>query len=243
DAFVLGDVRGGLAEEKALALGGEEQAEQQLDGGRLAGTVGPEQAEDFALADLHGEGAQGGLLLSAPEVAVYLGELARLNDDIMGHGPAPRQRNQSGSPIRVIHPSTQRARQRFTRSGPVQSRNVSTTSKRSVTSSSKKAQNRQQTPGSTWRTRASCSRQRAHQSASAQSWPDATTRVGTGGWGRPHSSGWAMKDGSTSPSGRPALRRYWGNGFSPEVESMGAARAFAYDSAASLPRNACKSLA
>src|SRR5262249_23928818 len=110
DAFVLGDVRGGLAEEKALALSGEEQAEQQLDGGRLARTVGPEQAEDFALADLHGEGAQGGLLLSAPEVAVYLGELARLNDDIMGHGPAPRQRNQSGSPIRVIHPSTQRAR-------------------------------------------------------------------------------------------------------------------------------------
>ena len=85
DAFVLVDVGGGLAEDEGLAVGGEEQAEQQLDGGGLAGAVGAEQAEDFALVDLEVEGVQGGLLLPAPEVAVDLGQVARFDDDFLGH--------------------------------------------------------------------------------------------------------------------------------------------------------------
>ena len=50
-SFLL-DVGGGLAEDEGVAVGGEEQAEQQLDGGGLAGAVGAEQAEDLAAVDL-----------------------------------------------------------------------------------------------------------------------------------------------------------------------------------------------
>ena len=50
----LRDVGGGLAEDEGLAVGREEQAEQQLDGGGLAGAVGAEQAEDLAAVDLRG---------------------------------------------------------------------------------------------------------------------------------------------------------------------------------------------
>ena len=50
----LRDVGGGLAEDEGVAVGREEQAEQQLDGGGLAGAVGPEQAEDLAAVDLAG---------------------------------------------------------------------------------------------------------------------------------------------------------------------------------------------
>ena len=85
DAFVLAHVGGGLAEDEGLAVGGEEQAEQQLDGGGLAGAVGAEQAEDFAAVDLEVEGAQGDLLLAPPEVAVDLGQLAGFDDRIVGH--------------------------------------------------------------------------------------------------------------------------------------------------------------
>src|SRR5262249_50289331 len=85
DLLVLADVGGGLAEDERLAVGGEEQAEQQLDGGGLPRAVGAEEAEDFALADLDVEGPQGGLLLAAPEVAVDLGQLARFDDHIGGH--------------------------------------------------------------------------------------------------------------------------------------------------------------
>src|SRR3546814_6960275 len=38
-----------------LAAGGFEQAAQHLEGGRFAGAVRPEQAEDFAFADLRSE--------------------------------------------------------------------------------------------------------------------------------------------------------------------------------------------
>ena len=51
----LRDVGGRLAEDEGLAVGGEEQAEQQLDGGGLAGAVGAEQAEDLAAVDLEVE--------------------------------------------------------------------------------------------------------------------------------------------------------------------------------------------
>src|SRR5262249_14748796 len=44
------------------------------------------QAEDLALEDLEVEGAQGDLLLPAPEVAVDLGEITRLDDYLLGHG-------------------------------------------------------------------------------------------------------------------------------------------------------------
>ena len=83
DAFVFLDLGRRLPEDEGVAVGGEEQAEQQLDGGRLAGAVGAEQAEDFAAIDLHVEGAQGDLLLPAPEVAVDLGQLARFDDDLL----------------------------------------------------------------------------------------------------------------------------------------------------------------
>ena len=68
-------VGGGLAEDEGLALGGKQQAQQQLDGRGLARAVGAEQAEDLALADLQVEGLEGGLLLPAPEVAIDLGQL------------------------------------------------------------------------------------------------------------------------------------------------------------------------
>ena len=77
----LRDVGGRLAEDEGVAVGREEQAEQQLDGGGLAGAVGAEQAEDFAAVDLQVEGAQGGLLFAAPEVAVDLGQVAGFDDN------------------------------------------------------------------------------------------------------------------------------------------------------------------
>ena len=52
DALVLGDVGGRLAENEGIAVGGEKQTQEELDGGGLAGAVGAEQAEDLALADL-----------------------------------------------------------------------------------------------------------------------------------------------------------------------------------------------
>ncbi len=73
DAFVFGHVGGGLAEDEGFAIGGIEQTEQQFDGRRLAGAIGTEQTEDFALTNLHVEGAEGGLFLPAPKVAVDLG--------------------------------------------------------------------------------------------------------------------------------------------------------------------------
>ena len=54
--LVLLDLGGRLAEDEGVAGGREEQAEQQLDGGGLAGAVGAEQAEDLALVDLAGRG-------------------------------------------------------------------------------------------------------------------------------------------------------------------------------------------
>src|SRR5262249_43578218 len=47
------------------------------------------QAEDFAAPDVQVEGAQGDLLLTAPEVAVNLCEVPRFDDDVAGHERAP----------------------------------------------------------------------------------------------------------------------------------------------------------
>ena len=74
----------GSPKTKASPAGREQQPEEQLDGGGLAGAVGPEQAEDFALVDLQVEGVEGGLLLAAPEVAIDLGQASGLDDGI-GH--------------------------------------------------------------------------------------------------------------------------------------------------------------
>ena len=92
DALVLAHVGGRLAEDEGLAVGGEEQAEQELDGGGLAGAVGAEQAEDLAAVDFEVEGAEGVLLLAAPEVAVDLGELAGFDNHILSHEGASSSR-------------------------------------------------------------------------------------------------------------------------------------------------------
>ena len=85
DPLVLGDVGGRLVEDQRLALGGEEQAEQQLDRGRLARAVGAEQAEDLAPMDLQVERLQRLDLRAAPEVAVDLGQVPGLDDDVTAH--------------------------------------------------------------------------------------------------------------------------------------------------------------
>src|SRR5205085_5597246 len=92
DALVLLDRRGRLAEHEGVALGREEQAQEQLDGGGLARAVGAEQAEDLAALDRQVQGAERGLLAPAPEVAVDLGEVARLDDRFQGHGRPPSGR-------------------------------------------------------------------------------------------------------------------------------------------------------
>ncbi len=89
----------GSPKTKASPLGGEEQAEQQLDGGGLAGAVGAEQAEDFALVDLEVEGVEGGLLLAAPEVAVDLGEASGFDDGIGHYAVSGRSARRSGGTV------------------------------------------------------------------------------------------------------------------------------------------------
>src|SRR5262249_59618837 len=70
DPLVLLDVQGRLVEDQGVALGREEQAQQQLDGGGLARAVGAEQAEDLAAFDGQVERPEGGLFAAAPEGAV-----------------------------------------------------------------------------------------------------------------------------------------------------------------------------
>ena len=82
DPFVLRDVGRVLAEDQSLPAGREEQAQQQLDRGGLARAVGAEQAEDLAAVDLQVERLESPHLLPAPEVAIDLGQVARLDDDI-----------------------------------------------------------------------------------------------------------------------------------------------------------------
>ncbi len=85
DPLVLGDVGRRLVEDQRLALGREQQAEQQLDRGRLSRAVGPEQAEDLAAIHLQVEGLERLDLGAAPEIAVDLGQVPGLDDDFMTH--------------------------------------------------------------------------------------------------------------------------------------------------------------
>ena len=85
DSLVLGDVGRRLAEDEGIALGREEQAEQEFDRGGLARAVRSEQAEDLASFDLEVERFEGLDLGAAPEVAVDLGEVAGLDDDVAIH--------------------------------------------------------------------------------------------------------------------------------------------------------------
>src|SRR5262249_52335263 len=97
DALVFLDLHRRLPENQGIPFGGEEQAQQELDGGGLAGPVRPEQAEDLAAKDLEIEGPERHLLLAAPKIAVYFRQLARLNDDfVVGHEWPPRERMERG---------------------------------------------------------------------------------------------------------------------------------------------------
>ena len=99
-SFLL-DVGGRHVEDEGVAVGGKEQAEQELDGGGLAGAVGAEQAEDLAAADFEVEGPQGHLLLPAPEVAIDLGQLPRF-DEMLSAMRLPQDRHAAGPPP-VVH--------------------------------------------------------------------------------------------------------------------------------------------
>ena len=81
DPFVLADVGGVLAEHQRPAAGGKQQPQEQLDGRRLARAVGAQQAENLAPPHFQVERFEGPHLLPAPEVAVDLGQIVRLDHD------------------------------------------------------------------------------------------------------------------------------------------------------------------
>ena len=85
DPLVLGDVRRRFVEDQRLALGREQQAEQQLDRRGLPGAVGPEQAEDLAAMHLEVKCLERLNLGPAPEIAIDLGQIPRLDDDFRTH--------------------------------------------------------------------------------------------------------------------------------------------------------------
>ncbi len=85
DPLVLGDVRRRLSHQERLALGREEQAEQELDRRRLARAVGAEQAENLSSVDLQVKRLEGEHLGPSPEVAVDLGQVPGFNDDVGAH--------------------------------------------------------------------------------------------------------------------------------------------------------------
>ncbi len=68
------------AEDRDAARLRQPQAEDHADQGRLAGTIGPEQAEDFALADLDVDPVEGG---AAP---IALAEAMADQDRLRAHG-------------------------------------------------------------------------------------------------------------------------------------------------------------
>src|SRR5262249_25951592 len=59
--------------------------EQQLDRGRLARAVGPEQAEDLAAVHLEVQGLERLDLRASPEVRIDLGEVPCLDNDVSTH--------------------------------------------------------------------------------------------------------------------------------------------------------------
>ena len=84
NAFVLGDIRRIFAKHQGLPAGGKQQPQQELDGGRFARPVGPQQAKNLPLADLQVQGVKSADLGPAPEVAKNLGQAARLNHHVPG---------------------------------------------------------------------------------------------------------------------------------------------------------------
>ena len=79
-----------LPKTRAWPSVGNSRPEQQLDRRRLAGAVGAEQAEDFALLDFEVERFEGPHLLPAPEVAIDLREGPRFDDCFACHTQNPR---------------------------------------------------------------------------------------------------------------------------------------------------------
>ena len=82
DPFVFRDLGGVAAEDQGLAVGGKQQAEDELDRGGFARSVGPEQAENLAAADFQVERLEGPDLLPPPEIAVNLGEISGFDNDV-----------------------------------------------------------------------------------------------------------------------------------------------------------------
>ena len=70
-----------MAEDLDVPLGRVQQAEQQLDGGGLAGAVRAEQAEDLAAPHLEIHVVHRARLGPAPEILEDLGQAANGNDD------------------------------------------------------------------------------------------------------------------------------------------------------------------
>ena len=77
-----------VAEHRALALVGRQQAAHDADGGGLARSVRPEEADDLALRDIHRHMVDDGLGAEA------LDEIADGNDECSGHGDGSLQKGQ-----------------------------------------------------------------------------------------------------------------------------------------------------
>src|SRR5262249_21358807 len=89
--LVFRDVSGVLPENQGLAAGGKQQAQQQLDRGGLARAVGTQQAENLTFADFQIEGFESADFLTAPEIAVNLGQASRFDNNAGRHLLFPRQ--------------------------------------------------------------------------------------------------------------------------------------------------------
>ena len=83
DAGLGGDIARRLAEDRDVALSRVQQAQEQLDGGRFARAVGPEEAEHFAAADLKIDVVHGPRLGPTPEVFEHLGQTRGPDDDVV----------------------------------------------------------------------------------------------------------------------------------------------------------------
>jgi hypothetical protein len=83
DAFVDDGGTGGFAKDGGGASGGEDEAEEEFDGGGLAGAIGAEEAEDFTAMDGEVKVVQGADFVAAPEVFVDLGEILCMNGVIV----------------------------------------------------------------------------------------------------------------------------------------------------------------
>ncbi len=89
DSLILGHAHRRLVENQGFPGCREQQPQKELDGGRLARSIRPQKAEDLALADFQIQGVQGRFLLPAPKVSIDLGQLAGLNNYVLGHPEPP----------------------------------------------------------------------------------------------------------------------------------------------------------